>query len=61
MGMAFGLVEQANLRLGTFLLKESIKYQQIFSEMNKETQKKLGTFAREAIKALQEWLQYFFD
>lgn len=54
MGMAFGLVEQANLRLGASLLKESIKYQQIFSEMNKETQKKLGTFAREVIKALQE-------
>ena len=54
MGMALGLVENANCRTATFLLNESSKYQRIFSELTEDNRRRLGNLAREVFKIIKE-------
>ena len=49
---ALCVVENANRRASTFLLKQGGKYQTMISRLNAESRRHLGVFAREAAKIL---------
>ncbi len=51
---AISMFENVNLNLSTFLLDQSGKYQEMFSQLSEDSKNKLSAFAREVTKILRE-------
>jgi DNA-binding MarR family transcriptional regulator len=52
-GAALSLVEDVNLRLSTFLLEQSGKYQEMLAQLSEEKRKQLSDFTRDVIKIVK--------
>jgi len=52
-GATLSLVEDVNLRLSTFLMEQSGKYQEMFMQLNAEKREQLTDFAREVAKLVK--------
>ena len=53
-GAALSLVEDANLSLSTFLLKQSEKYQEMLTQLSEEKRKQMIDFTQDVIKIVRD-------
>lgn len=52
-GAVLSVVEEVNLKFSTFLLEQSGKYQEMFTQLNAEKRKKLTDFARDVARIVK--------
>ena len=52
-GAVLSVVEEVNLKLSTFLLEQSGKYQEMFTQLNAEKREQLTDFARDVAKIVK--------